>query len=147
MISEPTSGPQSTIGGTLFGSIWSSSSSSNCADVLTMLRSRKSLPSTVSSSSVPARAPTASTADFGSLTPRLLPHFATLTFMTDPLRIYNVYPLAVTVQPLHPLRAAADGRDAGARYLHEPERTHQVDELVDLGGVAGDLEHQALGRG
>src|ERR1700712_5212126 len=49
--------------------------------------------------------------------------------------------------PLHPLRPAADGGDAGARYLHKPERTHQVDELVDLGGIAGDLEHKTLGRG
>src|SRR5882757_5845074 len=49
--------------------------------------------------------------------------------------------------PLHPLRAAADGGDAGAGHFDEPERPHQVDELVDLGGVAGDLEHQALGRG
>src|SRR6202008_4944898 len=26
-------------------------------------------------------------------------------------------------------------------------RAHQVDELVDLGGVAGDLEHEAFGGG
>src|ERR1043165_5520794 len=49
--------------------------------------------------------------------------------------------------PLHPLRPAADGGDAGARHLDEAERAHQVDELADLGGVAGDLEHEALGRG
>src|SRR3954453_22342793 len=145
MISEPTSGPQSTIGGTLFGSIWSSSSSSNCADDLTMLRSRMSLPSTVSSSSAPARTPTTSTADFGSLTPRLLPHFATLTFMTDPFG-YTMYIHWLCPSSLHPLRPAADGGDAGARHFDETERTHQVDELADLGRVAGDLEHEAFGR-
>src|SRR5436305_2102419 len=120
MISEPTSGPHSTIGGTLFGSIWSSSSSNNCADVLRMLRSRKSLPSTVSSSSVPARAPIAAAADFGSLTPRLLPHFATLTFMTDPFG-YTMYIHWLSPSSLHPLRPATDGGDAGAGHLDETE--------------------------
>ena len=34
-------------------------------------------------------------------------------------------------------------RDTSTR----PERPHQVDELVDLVGRAGDLEDEALGRG
>src|SRR5882757_7975186 len=48
---------------------------------------------------------------------------------------------------LHPLGAAADRGDAGARYFDEAERTHQIDELVDLGGIAGDLEHETFGGG
>src|SRR5262249_42455976 len=47
----------------------------------------------------------------------------------------------------HPLRAALDGDDAGARDLDQAEWNHQVDEALYLLGGAGDLEHEALGAG
>src|SRR5262249_47809725 len=47
----------------------------------------------------------------------------------------------------HPLRPAADRDDAGARDLDQAERDHQRDEAFDLVARAGDLEHEALGRG
>ena len=47
----------------------------------------------------------------------------------------------------HPFRPAPDRGNAGARHLDKAERAHQVDELIDLGGVACDLEHKALGGG
>src|SRR4051794_30152184 len=83
----------------------------------------------------------------GSRTARLLPHLETFTFIaTSWCRIYNVYPSVGAVQS-HPLRPSPDSGDAGAGDFDQSERPHQIDELVDLGGVAGDLEHQALGRG
>src|SRR5882757_7219138 len=47
----------------------------------------------------------------------------------------------------HALRTAGDRRDACARHFDQPERQHQRDELLDLIALAGDLEHEALGRG
>ncbi len=47
----------------------------------------------------------------------------------------------------HPLRPARDRGDAGARDLDQAERQHQLDELVDLVALAGDLEHEAFGGG
>ncbi len=47
----------------------------------------------------------------------------------------------------HSLGPAGDRRDAGAGDLDQPERHHQVDEGLDLIARAGDLEHEALGRG
>src|SRR4029450_12735231 len=46
----------------------------------------------------------------------------------------------------HPLRAAADGHDAGARDLDQAERNHERHEALDLLARAGDLEHEAFGR-
>src|SRR3954451_13767967 len=83
----------------------------------------------------------------GSRTPRLLPHLETFTFIAASWYGYTMYIHPSVPSSLHPLRPAPDGGDAGARDFHKPERAHQVDELVDLGGIAGDLEHQALGRG
>ncbi len=48
---------------------------------------------------------------------------------------------------LHSLGAAADAGDAGAGHLDEAERDHQRDELLDLVGLAGDLEDEAVGAG
>src|ERR1035437_1985651 len=47
----------------------------------------------------------------------------------------------------HPLRPARDGGDTGARDLDQAERQHQLDELVDLVALAGDLEYEAFGGG
>src|SRR5690606_30569241 len=41
-------------------------------------------------------------------------------------------------------RAAGDRDHAGAADLDQAERLHQVDESVDLGRRAGDLEYEAL---
>src|SRR5262245_4973055 len=47
----------------------------------------------------------------------------------------------------HPLGAAGDGGKAGARDLDQSKRLHQNNELLDLRGLAGDLEDEMLGRG
>jgi hypothetical protein len=45
--------------------------------------------------------------------------------------------------PLHPFRPAADRSDAGARRL---DHAHQINELVDLCGIAGDCEKLSVVR-
>src|ERR1700738_2727173 len=47
----------------------------------------------------------------------------------------------------HPLRAAPDRDNAGARDLDQAERQHERDETLDLIARSGDLEHETLGRG
>src|SRR6476659_5089838 len=44
----------------------------------------------------------------------------------------------------HPqtLDAARDGGDAGANHLDQAKRLHQRDELLDLSGLAGQLEDE-----
>ena len=54
---------------------------------------------------------------------------------------------AVASPKSHPLRAARDRHDAGARDLDQAEGNHEVDEAFDLVGRAGDLEHEALRAG
>src|SRR5215470_16988926 len=53
--------------------------------------------------------------------------------------------LAALCDYLHRIRSARDGDDAGARHFDEAERQHEPDELIDLVGFAGELEHEALG--
>src|SRR5258708_4274375 len=106
---------------------------------------RRSRPSTTTSTSVPAFNPAASAAAFGTRTPRLLPHLASLTFIAFAPSDIQCISRLLTCPALHPLRTPCDGDDAGARHLDEAEGQHQVDELVDLLRAAGDLEHEAFG--
>ena len=46
----------------------------------------------------------------------------------------------------HRIWPARHGGDAGARHFDETDRAHEFDELVDLAGGAGKLEHKALDR-
>ncbi len=48
---------------------------------------------------------------------------------------------------LHALWPAADAGHAGARHFDQAQRHHERDELVDLVGLAGDLEDEARGSG
>src|SRR5262249_16369486 len=110
---------------------------------------RSSRPSISSSSCAPSANPVASTAARGSRMPKLLPHLEILTFMLVGAIGYTMYIRGgrLSSPDLHRLGAAADGDDAAARHLDEAERQHQLDELVDLVGTAGDLEHEALDGG
>src|SRR5437870_7529520 len=47
----------------------------------------------------------------------------------------------------HSLRPAADCHNSGAGDLDQAERQHEPDESLDFFACAGDLEHEALGRG
>src|SRR5262249_23664024 len=90
-----------------------------------------------------------STAARGSRMPKLLPHLDILTFMLFRSNGYTMYIRSsrLSSPDLHRLGAAADGDDAAARDLDKAEGEHQLDELVDLVGTAGHLEHEAFGRG
>src|SRR5262249_47750019 len=59
----------------------------------------------------------------------------------------NLKNLALGGEGALPFRSAADRHDAGPRHLHKADRQHEADEGLDLVAVAGDLEHEALGRG
>ena len=48
-------------------------------------------------------------------------------------------------EKLHALMAAVHGGDAGTANFHQTQRTHDGDELVDLGALAGNLEDEVLG--
>src|SRR5436190_3094236 len=72
------------------------------------------------------------------------PPWATAWFAASAIAVWWITSCRVES---HPLRPAGDGDDAGARHLDQAERQHQSDELVDLVGFAGELEHEALGCG
>src|SRR3954471_2461608 len=63
------------------------------------------------------------------------------------------HPVPLVVIPVarqhgsHSFRPATNRGNTGARHFDEAKRTHQVDKLIDLVGVACDLEHKALGGG
>src|SRR5579872_3197479 len=44
---------------------------------------------------------------------------------------------------LHGIRAAGNGGDTGAADFNQTERTHQLDERIDLVGGARDFENEA----
>src|SRR5579863_1367012 len=46
------------------------------------------------------------------------------------------------LRPLHRLGTAGNRGDAGARDVHQAQGPHQINEGIDLGGGAGDLEHK-----
>ena len=47
----------------------------------------------------------------------------------------------------HALRPPGDSGNAGAGNLHQAERNHECNELLDLVGLAGQFENEAFGRG
>src|SRR5262245_49890743 len=49
---------------------------------------------------------------------------------------------AAAISHPHPVDAARNGGDAGAHHLDKPERLHQRNELLDLAGLAGELEDE-----